>query len=123
MPDFFLVAKRHRTVVSYVAASVHGSTAEIVSIAVDPKHQGHGIGKALITHMLARLKASAIRRVALTVRPENRPAMRLYSTLGFHRVRRINRDYSDGSDAFEMQIVLSTAMRTADATIPSRTST
>ena len=56
MPDFFLVAKRHRTVVSYVAAS----TAEIVSIAVDPKHQGHGIGKALITHMLARLKASAI---------------------------------------------------------------
>ena len=34
-PEFFLVAKRQGTIVGCVAASMHGSTAEIVSIAVD----------------------------------------------------------------------------------------
>jgi len=118
-PDFFLVAKIHGSVVGYVASFLEESDAEIVSIAVDPKHRRQGIGRALMMHMLAKLTAFGIRRVTLTVRPTNIAAMRLYSTLGFRRVRQISQYYADGSDAIEMQKVLSDATDAADASISS----
>jgi len=117
-PELFLVAKSHGSAVGYAGSFIEGSDAEIVSIAVDPKHRGRGIGKALMMHTLAKLKASGIQRVTLTVRPSNRPAMRLYSILGFQPVRRISRYYADGADAIEMQLVLSHATR-AGASISS----
>jgi ribosomal-protein-alanine N-acetyltransferase len=120
-PDYFLVAKSSGSVVGYVASFLDGRDAEIVSIAVHPNHQRHGIGRALMMHMLAKLTVIGIRRATLTVRPTNRPAMRLYSTLGFRCVRRISQYYSDGSDAIEMQKVLSGATRAADASISSET--
>lgn len=116
-PDYFLVAKSSGSVVGYVASFLDGSDAEIVSIAVHPNHRRHGIGRELMMHTLAKLKAFGIRRVTLTVRPANRPAMRLYSTLGFRCVRRISQYYADGSNAIEMQ--LSGATRPADASISS----
>ena len=103
----------------YVASSLEGSDAEIVSIAVRPGHRRCGIGRALMMHTLVKLKAFGIRRVTLTVRPTNSAAMRLYSTLGFRRVRQISQYYADGSDAIEMQKVLFGATRAADASISS----
>jgi ribosomal-protein-alanine N-acetyltransferase len=120
-PDCFLVAKSHGSVVGYVASFLQWSDAEIVSIAVDPKHRRHVIGRALMIHILAKLKAFGIRRVTLTVRPANRPAVRLYSTLGFRCVRRISQYYSDSSNALEMQKVLSSAAPAAGASISSGT--
>jgi len=120
-PDYFLVAKSSGSVVGYVASFLDGSDAEIVSIAVDLKHRRHGIGRVLMMHTLAKLTAFGIQHVSLTVRPANGPAMRLYSTLGFRCVRRISQHYSHGSDAIEMQNVLSGATRAADASISSET--
>jgi [ribosomal protein S18]-alanine N-acetyltransferase len=119
-PDFFLVAKSHGSVVGYVASFLQGGDAEIVSIAVNPRHRRHGIGRALMMHTLAKLKAHGIRYVDLTVRPANRPAIRLYSAFGFRPVRRISQYYADGSDAMEMQKVLSGGTRAADLLISSR---
>ena len=118
-PDFFLVAKIHGSVVGYVASFLEESDAEIVSIAVDPKHRRQGIGRALMMHTLAKLTVFGIRRVTLTVRSANRPAMRLYAMLGFRCVRRISQYYADDSNAIEMQKALSGATRAADASISS----
>lgn len=120
-PDFFVVAKSHGSVVGYVASFLDGSDAEIVSIAVDPKHRRHGIGRVLMMHTLAKLKAFGIRRVTLTVRPANRPALRLYAMLGFRCVSRICQYYANGSDAIEMQKLLSSAAPAAGASISSGT--
>lgn len=120
-PDFFVVAKSHGSVVGYVASFLQGSDAEIVSIAVDPKHRRYGVGRVLMMHTLAKLTAFGIQRVSLTVRPANRPAMRLYSTLGFRGGRRISQYYSDGSDAIEMQKVLFSAAPADGASISSET--
>lgn len=57
--------------------------ARILSIAVDPAHQGQGIAKELCRLGLERLDRLGAGPVRLEVRPENRPALRLYSGLGF----------------------------------------
>jgi len=120
-PDFFLVAKSHGSVVGYVASFLQGSDAEIVSIAVDPRRRRRGIGRALMMHTLAKLKAHGIRYVDLTVRPANRPAIRLYSALGFRPVRRISQYYADNGDAIEMQKALSGQRGAKGASISSGT--
>jgi ribosomal-protein-alanine N-acetyltransferase len=112
-PDFFLIAKSHGTVVGYVVAYGPGRNAEIISIAVDPKHRKHGIGKALMMRALAKLRVSGVPCVKLTVRPANRAAIRLYSILGFHRVRRITQYYSDAGDALQMQKVFAPQVKRA----------
>lgn len=62
--------------------------ARILSIAVHPEHQGKGIAGALCRLGLARLDRLGAGPVRLEVRPENEPAMRLYSGLGFQAAGR-----------------------------------
>ncbi len=52
-------------------------------IAVDPKAQGRGIGKALLTEFLECLKEKGIRGVQLSTTRANAAARRLYQSLGF----------------------------------------
>jgi len=56
-----------------------------LTIAVDPDHQGQGIGKALFTHLLDIIKKERpdILRVELIARESNRKALAFYQTLGF----------------------------------------
>jgi len=103
-PDLFLIAKHSGRVVGYIVTAVEGRKAEVVSIAVDNKHRGIGIGKALMAHTLASLQASGVRRVHLTVRPSNQRAVRFYRSFGFVRTGRIARYYHDGSDALKMRL-------------------
>lgn len=60
--------------------------ARILSIAVHPEHQGQGIATALCRRGLARLDSLGVRPVRLEVRPENLPAVRLYTGLEFRQV-------------------------------------
>lgn len=57
--------------------------ARILSIAVHPAHQGQGIAKALCRRGLDRLDQLGASPVRLEVRPENTPAVALYTGLGF----------------------------------------
>lgn len=52
----------------------------ILSIAVDPRAQGQGVGKKLLKYALAKLKPAP---VYLEVRSSNEPAKVLYSQFGF----------------------------------------
>lgn len=56
----------------------------IASLAVAPAHFRSGIGRALVTFVLAR----ATGPVGVSTGTANHPAVRLYERLGFERVRR-----------------------------------
>lgn len=58
--------------------------ARVLSVAVDPTAQGHGIGSALLRQGIEALRARGIGRIRLEVRPGNAPAVHLYAKLGFH---------------------------------------
>ncbi len=59
--------------------------AQILSVAVSPEAQGHGVGTRLVKNALASLRRQKVSAVKLEVRPDNEPALKLYENLGFRR--------------------------------------
>lgn len=59
------------------------STGRIHMLGVDPDHRGEEIGKLILTTGMQHLKQRGINLVELTVDNENKPAKRLYESLGF----------------------------------------
>ncbi|UTA46505.1 GNAT family N-acetyltransferase [Simiduia sp. 21SJ11W-1] len=81
-PEKLLVAKLQGKVAGYIlwAASEEGS-AWILSLAVDPKAQGKGIGRKLVDAVLSATRD--FKQVLLTVAPDNHQAVALYRSAGF----------------------------------------
>ncbi len=69
----------------YVGELVAGE-ASLFDIAVHPKQQGKGIGKALLTHFLDEAERRQATDCWLEVRASNVKAIALYQQLGFHQV-------------------------------------
>jgi [ribosomal protein S18]-alanine N-acetyltransferase len=77
--------------------------AEVHTIGVDPAHQGHGIGRALLRELLAVADAGHA-TVFLEVRTDNAPAHTLYESEGFAVVGLRRRYYRpSGADAHTMR--------------------
>ena len=70
-----------------VAAS-HATTLSfgILSIAVDPTHRQHGIGRQLMQEMERHARARGFTRMNLSVEPANTGAVRFYERLGWAKV-------------------------------------
>jgi len=64
--------------------------ARILSLAVHPHGQGHGLGKALMAAALESLRARGARCVRLEVRPDNAAARHIYERLGFRTVGQVH---------------------------------
>jgi len=64
--------------------------ARILSLAVHPRGQGHGLGKALMAAALDYLRAQGASRVRLEVRPDNAAARHIYEKMGFRDVGQVH---------------------------------
>mgnify|MGYP000038160745 FL=1 len=109
----FLVAEINSKIVGYIMCRVeHGfgyikpilrRLGHIISIAVHPDYRRRGIGKALLTEAIRRLKeVYGVDEVYLEVRVSNEPAINLYKKLNFKIVKIIKYYYLDGEDAYLM---------------------
>lgn len=56
---------------------------ELLTIAVDPRWRGRGVGRALLEAVFADLMMSPARKMFLEVEEQNLSAVHLYKTLGF----------------------------------------
>ncbi|MEV0734746.1 GNAT family N-acetyltransferase [Streptomyces sp. NPDC050549] len=70
-----------------------GYVSWIMSLAVTPHQQGHGLGRRLLVEALRRLRAERVHQVRLTVDPTNAAAVMLYRSLGFSSEEGVQRDY------------------------------
>jgi ribosomal-protein-alanine N-acetyltransferase len=85
----FLVAEGEgQTIAGYVVALDAADEGEILNLAVAPAGRRHGLGRALVEHVLEVLRARGIRHVYLEVRESNAPARALYAAHGFEEVSR-----------------------------------
>jgi len=104
--ELFLVAVKGRNVCGYMVTCIGGRTAsgraELVSIAVDPRHRGKGIASVLMASTLRRLRRRGVVRVHLMVKVTNKIAIRFYEQYGFHKSRIVRGYYEDGADAWRM---------------------
>lgn len=73
----------------------------INGLSIVPEYQGRGLGRAALEKVLGQVKDAP--RVWLVVHPENAPAVRLYESLGFTFIERIEDFHGDG----EPRVVLS----------------
>jgi ribosomal-protein-alanine N-acetyltransferase len=106
----FLIAEEQGAVVGYVIARYVQDEAEILNLGVDPARRRHGIGRALVHAMLARLAELRVRHVFLEVRESNAVARRLYAGLGFGEVGRRREYYRlPKEDAMILRATLSAA--------------
>lgn len=56
---------------------------EVLAIYVDPAHQGHGAGRALMDAAVAALRADQVREIRLWVMTANAPSRRFYERYGY----------------------------------------
>lgn len=60
--------------------------AEVLTIAVDPRREGHGLGTLLLTQLMREAARRECDDVVLEVRVDNKRAQRLYQRFGFEGV-------------------------------------
>lgn len=75
-----------RKVAGFAMLRLLGDDAELMTIAVDQKYRGKGVGEALMKACFADLLMTPSKRMILEVAADNPAAIRLYDKLGFKRL-------------------------------------
>jgi ribosomal-protein-alanine N-acetyltransferase len=107
-PELFFIAKIGRRIAGYiVTVNIAGSrSAELVSIAVDPRDRRRGVGKALLDATSAQLRSRRIKTWWLMAGIANETAIGFYERYGFTRTRLVKRYYGAKRDAWRMRMTL-----------------
>jgi len=80
---------------------------DIQTLAVAPSARRHGLGRTLVTTLLAEAAARGAQEVFLEVRADNPNARALYDSLGFEQIAVRAKYYQpDGVDAQVMRVTL-----------------
>jgi ribosomal-protein-alanine N-acetyltransferase len=85
--------KLGRSIAGFIISRIGADEAEILSVALDPKHRGRGLSRNLLLTHLGHLAGRGVRTVFLEVEENNQPACRLYQWAGFATVGRRERYY------------------------------
>lgn len=82
-------------VVAYLVDEAH-----LLNLCVHPRNQGHGAGRFLLRHIMAKAVKEGIRQIILEVRVSNRVASKLYASEGFEVIGQ-RPDYYPGANGRE----------------------
>jgi [ribosomal protein S18]-alanine N-acetyltransferase len=106
----FLVVDADPPLLGYVLAAFEAPAEDawLLGLGIRPEARGHGYGRALMDRSLERLRGDGVRRVLLTVKPENIAAIRLYESIGFNNTGFHPHYYGDGEGRLMMAAQLAT---------------
>jgi ribosomal-protein-alanine N-acetyltransferase len=99
----YVVALVDDEIVAYAGLATAADQADVQTIAVLEKHQGTGIGSAMLTELLAEARRRGAREIFLEVRADNPRAQVVYRHFGFEEIGTRRRYYDDGTDAIMMR--------------------
>ncbi len=89
------VLEQGNPIVGYGVMSVAAGESHILNLCVHPEFQGQGMGKRILRHFLRLAREHNADMALLEVRASNRPALRLYSRMGFNEAGVRRRYYPD----------------------------
>ena len=75
-----------RNIAGFAMLRILGDDVELMTLAVDRKFQGKGVGAALMKACFEDLMMTPVRRMVLEVAADNPAAIRLYNKLGFRKI-------------------------------------
>lgn len=93
-------------VAGFICFWVIDETCEILSVGIDPTHRRKGYARLMIREAIKDALRAGAERAILNVRTHNEPALQLYQGLGFTTTHIRKQFYSDGDDAYEMELGL-----------------
>jgi ribosomal-protein-alanine N-acetyltransferase len=99
------VAEIDRDIIGYAVMSLAVQECHILNICIDPKLQGQGIGRRLLSELLSIAKARKADTAFLEVRPTNLQALSLYFSEGFNEIG-TRRDYYPAKFGREDAVIL-----------------
>jgi ribosomal-protein-alanine N-acetyltransferase len=102
----YILAEVDGEAVGYAGLMVIDTTADIQTIGVLSRFEGRGIGRAMLTELLAEARRRGADNVMLEVRADNPRAQNLYARFGFEKIHTRKKYYRDGVDAWVMRLVL-----------------
>lgn len=82
----YVVCDAKRSISGFALFRIAADEAELLTIAIDPRRRGKGLGRALLAAALSDLTLSPVRRVFLEVDAQNGAAIQLYERSSFERV-------------------------------------
>lgn len=112
-PKTFIVATSEQSVVGYIMCRMELGFSEIrrfnlvkkghiVSVAILPEYRRKGLGNAILIKALDGMRDYNVKEGYLEVRISNKPAIDLYTKLGFSISKTSKHYYKDGEDAYIM---------------------
>lgn len=84
--SLWLAALDGERVAGYIGSQSVLGESDMLNLAVSPDYRRQGIGRALVTALIDRLRQQGSCSITLEVRSSNLPAGRLYENLGFSQV-------------------------------------
>ncbi|MBN2433028.1 MAG: GNAT family N-acetyltransferase/peptidase C39 family protein [Acidobacteria bacterium] len=94
------------------------SLARLYSVAVDPRHQGRGLSRRLMTAGEEEARRRECAYIRLEVRPDNTPAIALYKKLGYREFGLFPDYYEDHTAALRMEKWISPAVHPPVTHVP-----
>ncbi len=82
-PEMFLVGVANRKIVATAMAGYEGHRGWVNYLAVDPEHQGKGLGRAIMAEAEKRLERMGCPKLNVQVRGTNTAAVEFYRRLGY----------------------------------------
>lgn len=86
--SLWVVAVDGNTVAGYVGSQAVMGEADMMNLAVLPSYRRQGVGRYLVSELVAKLTDREVYSLTLEVRVSNEAAVKLYDSLGFVQVGR-----------------------------------
>lgn len=104
-PEGFTVLEHDGRILGFVfGILLSRSDARVLMLAVEPSVRARGLGTALYREFQRECGLKGIRHITLEVRVSNSVAIHFYEKFGFQVTGRVPRYYSNGEDAFRMDL-------------------
>lgn len=84
--SLWLTALDGKKVAGYIGSQTVLGESDMMNLAVSPEYRRQGVGRALVTALIDRLRQTGSHSITLEVRESNLPACQLYESLGFTQV-------------------------------------
>ena len=103
------IYEQDNIIIGYAVVMLVLDEAHLLNISIAKAHQGRGLGRSLLQHLMQIARSHGAAHLFLEVRPSNQAAIRLYESIGFNEMA-VRRGYYPAADRREDAILMGMAL-------------